>query len=235
MGKRLFDIAGSSIALLALFPLLAVLGVLIKLDSPGPCVYRSARIGRFRKEFRMYKLRSMFVNTDNTGVFTTPADDPRITRVGKFIRHYNLDELPQFINVLKGDMSLVGPRPEIPHYVAMLTDEEARVILSLRPGITDRATLHIRDKGKLVAGKDDPEREYMANIRPEKLRLQQEYVREHGFFSDVIILLRTFKVHLIDRIFNSPAYSAHKSKMETEPEGEPGSGPSSAPVGHDNS
>src|SRR5207244_7670083 len=124
--------------------------------------------------------------------------DPRITRVGHVIRRFNLDELPQFLNVLKGEMSIVGPRPEVPEYVAMLTDEQ-QAVLSVRPGITDWATLWIRDKGRILEGSRDPERVYMEQIRPEKIRLQLEYVRRRSVWIDLVIMVRTFKVHLLDR------------------------------------
>lgn len=143
----------------------------------------------------------MIINAERTGIYTTPNDDPRITRMGRVLRKYNIDELPQLINVLKGEMSIVGPRPEIPEYVEMFTKEE-EAILTVRPGITDWATVWVRDKGALVAGNEDPERVYMEMIRPEKLRRQLEYVRNHSLWIDFRIMVKTLKVHLLDRLMN---------------------------------
>ena len=145
----------------------------------------------------MYKFRTMVVNADKIGGPSTPADDPRITRIGRWLRRFNLDELPQFLNVLKGEMSIVGPRPEVPQYVAMFTEEE-RLILTVRPGITDWATLWIRDEGKILAGSNDPEKTYMEKIWPEKHRLALQYIRKHSLWVDLEIMLKTLKV-LFDR------------------------------------
>lgn len=189
----------SATALAVLAPLFGVIAVCIKLDSPGPVFFRAPRVGRGHRLFRPFKLRTMVVDAPTlSGVVSTPADDPRITRVGRIVRRFNLDELPQLINVLKGEMSIVGPRPEVPQYVAMFTEEE-QAILSVRPGITDWATLWIRDKGALLAGAEDPERIYVERIRPEKLRLQLEYVRRRTIWIDFVIMARTFKTHLLDR------------------------------------
>ncbi|MBI2524618.1 MAG: sugar transferase [Candidatus Rokubacteria bacterium] len=196
--KRIVDIAISAVVLLLLLPLFAVVAVAIKLDSPGPVFFRGWRVGRHGKPFRIYKYRSMVVGADRMGGPSTPADDPRITRMGRIVRKYNLDELAQFINVLKGDMSIVGPRPEVQHYVDMFTEEE-KAILSVPPGITDWATVWIRDEGQILAGSPDPERAYMEKIRPEKLRLQLEYVRKRSLAVDLAIMLTTLRTHLIDR------------------------------------
>ena len=197
--KRLVDIVLSALALVVLAPLFATVAVLIKLNSPGPVFFRSPRVGRGYRLFAPFKFRTMVVNAPALSrVVSTPADDPRITRIGRIVRQFNLDELPLFINVLKGEMSIVGPRPEVPQYVAMFTEEQ-RAILSTRPGITDWATLWIRDKGELLAGTDDPEQVYVEHIRPEKLRLQLEYVRRRTIWIDFIIMAKTFKTHLLDR------------------------------------
>ena len=199
MAKRAIDVILSLVSLTVLIPLFLVIAVCVKLDSEGPVFFRAVRVGRGCRLFRPYKFRTMVVDAQKLSrVVSTPNDDPRITRVGHVIRRFNLDELPQFLNVLKGEMSIVGPRPEVPEYVAMLTDEQ-QAVLSVRPGITDWATLWIRDKGRILEGSRDPERVYMEQIRPEKIRLQLEYVRRRSVWIDLVIMVRTFKVHLLDR------------------------------------
>lgn len=198
MLKRLLDIALSLLALVVLLPMFLMVALLIKLDSPGPVFFRGVRVGRFGKPFRIFKFRTMVANAEKIGGPSTAADDARITRIGKWVRRFNLDELPQFINVLRGEMSIVGPRPEVPHYVRMFAEEE-KAILSVRPGITDWATLWIRDEGKILAGSIDPEKAYMEKIWPEKHRLALEYVRSHSLCVDLQIMLKTLKVHLFDR------------------------------------
>ena len=195
MWKRFFDFIISLIVLIIFGPLFLILGILIKKDSEGPVFYRQIRIGKDGKPFRIFKFRTMVNNADKSGVTSTKEDDVRITKMGKFIREYNLDELAQFINVLKGEMSIVGPRPEIPYYVNMFTEEE-KIILSVKPGITDWACIWNPDEAKLLAGSDDPDRDYLEKIRPEKIRLQLKYVKEHSFWIDFKIMLMTLKVHL---------------------------------------
>lgn len=199
MLKRFFDFIISLIVLIVFSPLFLILGISIKKDSEGPVFYRQTRIGKDGKAFRIFKFRTMVSNADKSGVTSTKDDDVRITKMGKFIRKYNLDELAQFINVLKGEMSIVGPRPEIPYYVNMFTEEE-KIILSVKPGITDWACIWNPDEGKLLAGSDDPDRDYLEKIRPEKIRLQLKYVREHSFWIDIKIMLMTLKVHLFEPI-----------------------------------
>lgn len=197
--KRLVDVLLSVIALMALFPLFLVVAIAIKLDSEGPIFFRGERVGRGGKRFKPYKFRTMVTSAQKISeVVSTPSDDPRITRVGKALRKYNLDELAQFINVLKGEMSIVGPRPEVPQYIELLNDEE-KVILSVRPGITDLATVWIGDKGEILAGHEDPEKVYLEKIRPGKIRLQLEYVRNHSLSGDLKIMWNTVRVHLFDR------------------------------------
>jgi lipopolysaccharide/colanic/teichoic acid biosynthesis glycosyltransferase len=193
--KRLFDIVASVLGLFLLFPLLVVLAILIKRESSGPVFYRGLRAGRDGKAFRIFKFRTMVANADRIGGPSSAADDPRITRVGSFLRRYKLDELPQLINVVKGEMSFVGPRPEVLQYVAMFNTEE-KAILSVPPGITDWASILNSDEGAILAGSPDPERTYLERIRPEKIRLQLEYVRNHSFRTDIRILLETFKILL---------------------------------------
>lgn len=190
MFKRLTDIALSALALIALAPLLAAVALWIKLDSRGPVFYRGVRIGHLGSRFRIFKFRTMVVNADQIGGPSTPADDRRITRAGRFLRKYKLDELPQFINVLKGEMSFVGPRPEVPQYVDMFNEEE-QAILTVRPGITDWATLWNFDEGTALAGNPDPEKTFLEKVRPEKVRLQLEYVRRRSFWVDVKIIVQT--------------------------------------------
>jgi lipopolysaccharide/colanic/teichoic acid biosynthesis glycosyltransferase len=190
MLKRTFDVLVSGIALVVLSPVLLYIGFRIKKFDGGPAFFRGLRVGRSGKPFRIYKFRSMVMNADRLGGPSTSDDDPRITPIGKSLRKRKLDELPQLINVFVGDMSLVGPRPEVQPYVDMYTEDE-RSILSVRPGITDWASLWNSDEGALLAGSPDPERTYLEEIRPEKLRLQLKYVRERSFLTDLSILWLT--------------------------------------------
>ena len=202
MGKRFFDFIISLIVLMIFCPLFLILAILIKKDSEGSVFYRQVRIGKDGKPFKIFKFRTMVNNADKSGVTSTKSDDIRITKMGRFIRKYNLDELAQFINVLKGEMSIVGPRPEIPYYVNMFTEDE-KIILSVKPGITDWACIWNPDEGKLLAGSDNPDRDYLEKIRPEKIRLQLRYVKEHYFWIDFKIMLMTLKVHLFEPIIRS--------------------------------
>jgi lipopolysaccharide/colanic/teichoic acid biosynthesis glycosyltransferase len=170
--------------------------IVIKLDSKGPVFYRGKRTGRYGKSFRIYKFRTMVVNAEKLGGPSTTNNDPRITKTGQLLRKYKLDELPQFINVLKGEMSFVGPRPEVQHYVEMFTEEE-KDILNVRPGITDWASLWNPDEGAILAGSLDPEKAYMEKIRPQKIKLQLKYVREQSFWSDLKIIFLTLKTIMI--------------------------------------
>lgn len=190
MSKRLFDLIFASLGLILISPLFLFLAVAIKLESKGPVFYRGLRVGLHGRLFRIYKFRTMVVDAEKIGGPSTADDDPRLTRLGKFLRKYKLDELPQLINVFKGEMSFVGPRPEVEHYVAMFTGEE-RAILSVRPGITDWASLWNPDEGVILAGSTDPEKAYMERIRPTKLKFQLKYVREHSFFTDLKIIFQT--------------------------------------------
>ena len=191
--KRLFDFTFSLIGLIPLAPLLLVLAVWIKLDSRGPVFYRALRAGRFGKPFRIFKLRTMVVNADKLGGAETPADDPRITGAGAILRHYKLDELPQFVNVLLGHMSLVGPRPEVLDEVSLYTEEEKK-LLDVRPGITDWASIKFRHEGEILRGSKDPHRTYHEAIRPEKVRLGLQYVQNRSLLTDVKIIFRTLAV-----------------------------------------
>jgi len=165
-------------------------------EDKGPVFYRGVRVGRYGKLFRIYKFRTMLVDAEKLGGPSTADDDPRITKVGRILRKYKLDELPQLINVLKGEMSIVGPRPEVQHYVDMFTEEE-KVILNVPPGITDWASLWNPDEGAILAGSPNPEKTYMEKIRPHKLKLQLKYVRERSFWMDLKIILLTLKTIMI--------------------------------------
>lgn len=190
MAKRIFDFVFSLIGLIVFSPVLFFCALWIKLDSPGPVFYRGERTGRGGKMFRIYKFRSMVVNADKIGGPSTADTDRRITKSGKFIRKFKLDEIPQFINVLVGDMSFVGPRPEVKKYTDMYTPEE-KPILDLRPGITDWASIWNSDEGAILAGLDDPDKGYEEYIRPGKLKLQLHYRRTHNLATDIKILLYT--------------------------------------------
>ena len=190
MMKRGFDFVSSLVGLILASPVLLVIAILIKREDRGPVFYRGVRVGRFGKLFRIFKFRTMVVNAEKLGGPSTADDDPRITKVGNFIRKFKLDELPQLINVLKGEMSIVGPRPEVQMYVDMFMEEE-RAILSVRPGITDWASIWNPDEGGILAGSLDPEKTYMEKIRPEKIRLQLKYVRERSFWNDLKIIAQT--------------------------------------------
>lgn len=189
--KRIFDIVASGCGLLVLLPLFAVLAVWIKLDSAGPVFYRQTRVGRNNKDFRLFKFRSMRVGADKQGLITVGGHDPRITRSGYFIRKYKLDELPQLINVFIGDMSLVGPRPEVRKYVDMYTPEQMHV-LDVRPGITDMASIRYRNENELLETAADPDKYYVEVIMQDKLRLNLEYVAKHSFWLDLKLIFSTF-------------------------------------------
>lgn len=186
----MFDILASSLGLVSLSPLLLVLAVWIKFDSRGPVFYRGVRVGRLGRPFRIYKFRSMVTNAEKIGGSSSGDDDPRITRSGRILRKYKLDELPQLINVFVGDMSLVGPRPEVKKFVDMYTEEE-KVLLQLRPGITDWASLWNSDEGAILAGHPDPDQAYLELIRPNKLALQLKYARDHSLVVDIKIIILT--------------------------------------------
>ena len=198
--KRLVDILLSSVALIILSPLFAVVAILIKLDSPGPVFYRGLRIGRYGRPFRIYKFRTMVANAEKIGPSSTAEDDPRITKTGRFIRKYNLDELPQFINVLKGEMSIVGPRPQVPWAVELYTEEE-KALLSVLPGITDYATIKFWNEREILRGSANPDIDYLEKIAPEKIRLSLEYVKNHSLWIDLKIMAQTLKVHLLNPIY----------------------------------
>jgi lipopolysaccharide/colanic/teichoic acid biosynthesis glycosyltransferase len=189
--KRTFDLLVALAALIVLSPILLVLSLIIKITSPGPVFYRGVRIGQNGVPFRIFKFRTMVINAEQLGGSATAEDDPRITPIGRFIRRNKLDEFPQFINVLVGDMSLVGARPEVKKYVDMYTEEEKQ-ILDLRPGITDWASIWNSNEAAVLEGSNDPEKTYEELIRPTKLALQLFYARNHSLLVDVKILFHTF-------------------------------------------
>ncbi len=190
--KRAFDLLGAGTGLLLLWPLFALMALAIRLDSPGPVFYRQVRIGLHGAPFRIHKFRTMRFDPQDTGPQLTVGADARITRVGGWLRRTKLDELAQLIDVLQGHMSLVGPRPEVPRYVAMYPPDLRDAVLSVRPGITDPASLAFLDEGALLARASDPEREYADVLLPHKLRLAAQYAAQSSLRSDLRILWRTF-------------------------------------------
>lgn len=191
--KRLFDILASGLGLIVLSPVFLILAIWIKCDSEGPVFYRQVRVGRWNKDFRIFKFRSMRVGADKGSLVTIGGRDPRITRSGYFIRKFKFDELPQLINVLVGDMSLVGPRPEVRHYVDYYTPEQMHV-LDVRPGITDPASIKFRNENELMEKAEDPEKYYIEVIMQEKIKLYLEYVKKHNFWYDLGLIFKTFWV-----------------------------------------
>ena len=189
--KRLFDIFASGLGLLFLSPLFLILAIWIKLDSKGPIFYRQVRVGRGNKDFRIFKFRSMRVGADKQGLITVGGHDPRITRSGYFIRKYKLDEFPQLINVFIGDMSLVGPRPEVRKYVDMYTPEQMHV-LDVRPGVTSLASIRYRNENELLDKAEDPDQFYIDVVMQDKLAIDLEYVEHASFWYDIKLIFQTF-------------------------------------------
>lgn len=190
--KRLFDIFFSFIGLIILSPFFLLISLLIILDSKGGVFYRQIRVGKNGKDFYLFKFRSMRTDSDKKGLLTVGGRDPRITRTGYFIRKYKIDELPQLLNVLTGDMSLVGPRPEVRRYVDLYNEEQKKV-LSVKPGVTDYASIEYSDENELLGKANDPEKVYIEEIMPAKLRLNQQYIKEKGMVTDIKIIFRTLK------------------------------------------
>ena len=190
MAKRLFDFAVALVALVVISPLLIVLSCWVMLDSKGGVFYRQERVGKNETIFRLFKFRSMRVGSDKAAAITIGRRDPRITRAGHILRALKLDELPQLVNVLLGDMSLVGPRPEVERFTRLYTPEQKQV-LSVRPGITDPASIRFRNENEMLEGKEDPVGYYIREIMPVKLAINLEYIRTRSFFGDIGILFRT--------------------------------------------
>ena len=189
---RIFNVFFAGAGLVLLSPLLIGIAFLIKVEDGGAFFYRGLRVGIYGDPFLIFKFRTMVVDAEKVGASSTSDDDQRITRIGRYLRKYKLDELPQLINVLLGDMSLVGPRPEVKKFTDLYTEEE-KAILTVRPGITDWASIWNPDEGAILAGSTDPDRDYLEKIRPEKIRLQLKYVRERTFWTDIKIILLTLK------------------------------------------
>ena len=196
--KRFFDIFASGLGLLILSPLFIVVAIWIKFDSKGPVFYKQLRVGRHNKDFYIYKFRSMRVGADSGSLVTIGERDPRVTRSGYFIRKFKIDELPQLFNVLIGDMSLVGPRPEVRHYVDYWTEAQMRV-LDVRPGITDPASIKYRNENELMEKAENLEEYYINVIMQEKIKLYLEYVDNASFWYDIKLIFKTFLVILKDR------------------------------------
>jgi lipopolysaccharide/colanic/teichoic acid biosynthesis glycosyltransferase len=193
--KRVFDFILALVGLTITFPIFLIISLLIKLDSKGPVFFKQIRVGKGGKPFFIYKFRTMVKDADKLGKSLTTKDDPRITRVGKFLRKYKLDELPQLINVLKGEMSFVGPRPEVPEYVKKF-GREFDYILRVKPGITDFASIEFRDENELLEERENAEDFYLKEILPKKLNLNRKYVENRSFIVDIILILKTIWVVL---------------------------------------
>jgi lipopolysaccharide/colanic/teichoic acid biosynthesis glycosyltransferase len=190
--KRIYDIVFSALGLLVLLPLFAVIAILIKKDSPGPVFYKQTRIGKDGREFKIYKFRKMHDYVGDGGSNLTLANDQRMTRIGAWLRKTKIDELPQAFNVLKGDMAVVGPRPETPNYVEQYTPEQ-RQLLKVKPGITDYASIYFINEGDLLEQTADPETYYIKAIMPQKIRLNTRYIQDMSFATDMKIIYLTFK------------------------------------------
>ena len=193
MAKRLLDLTVAAVGLVLLLPLMLSIALVVRLDSAGPSLFRQTRVARGGRLFEILKFRTMTAATTPNGPLITVFGDTRITRVGAFLRRSKLDELPQLINVLKGDMSLVGPRPEVPRYVALYPAEIREIVLSVRPGITDEAAIEFSDESALLASATDPERAYVQEILPRKLQRYVQYARHHSVAGDVHIIARTLR------------------------------------------
>jgi lipopolysaccharide/colanic/teichoic acid biosynthesis glycosyltransferase len=192
MIKRLFDIISALIGIIILSPFLMIIALLVVIDSRGGIFYRQIRVGKDTRQFNLLKFRTMYADSDRKGLLTVGMRDNRITRIGYSLRKYKLDELPQLFNVLIGNMSIVGPRPEVPKYVAMYSDEQKKV-LSVRPGITDYASIVYANENELLANATDAEDVYVNKVMPSKLKLNLKYIDEMSFTTDIGIILRTIK------------------------------------------
>lgn len=192
IAKRIFDLFVSLAGLVLLFPLFLLIAILIKRDSSGPVFFRQVRVGRREQAFRIHKFRTMATAPLAKDLQLTVGADPRITGTGRWLRKYKIDELPQLIDVVLGKMSLVGPRPEVPKYVAHYPADVKQVVLSVRPGITDNASIEYRDENNILAQADDPEREYIEKVMPGKLEYYLRYVEQRSMAGDIAIILRTF-------------------------------------------
>lgn len=193
MIKRLFDIIVAGVGLLMLSPLMLLTALIVKLTSPGPVIFQQSRVGKDLRLFSIYKFRTMIVHAEKSGRLITPAVDPRVTKCGRILRKFKFDELPQLLNVLNGDMSIVGPRPEVPKYV-LENQNDFEQILKVRPGITDLASIRFRNESEILGISDDPEKIYRTKILPEKIKLAKRYQEENNIFLDIRIIWTTLKV-----------------------------------------
>jgi lipopolysaccharide/colanic/teichoic acid biosynthesis glycosyltransferase len=189
-GKRIFDFIASLLGLILLSPFLVIIGVLVKISDKGPIFYRSKRVGQNFKPFYLLKFRTMVVNAEELGPSITKGGDQRITKIGKFLRKTKLDELPQLWNVIKGELSLVGPRPEVEKYISFYKDDY-KEILKIRPGITDYAAIKFKNEEEILAKFEDVEKAYIENVLPEKIKLYKTYLNEIGFLTDLKIIFKT--------------------------------------------
>lgn len=191
--KRIFDIVASLGGLIILSPMLIIVAICIKLDSKGPVFFKQKRVGKNKKIFEIYKFRTMVTDAEKLGKQITVGNDSRITRVGKFIRKCKLDEFPQLINVVKGEMSLVGPRPEVPRYVELYDEYEEQILL-VKPGITDYASIEFRNENEILGNSSNPEETYIEEIMPTKIELNMKYIRNISILEDIKIITRTIYV-----------------------------------------
>jgi lipopolysaccharide/colanic/teichoic acid biosynthesis glycosyltransferase len=187
--KRIFDICSALFALVLFSPMIIIISIWIALDSRGGIFYRQIRVGKNQKEFGLFKFRSMRPNSDQAGQITI-GNDSRVTTVGRFIRRFKIDEVPQLINIIKGDMSVVGPRPEVPKYVKMYSEEQLKVLCVL-PGLTDYASIEYLDEQKILGASEDPDKAYIEEVMPAKLKLNLKYIADRGFWLDIKLIFRT--------------------------------------------
>ena len=187
MSKRLFDIVFALFGLILLFPFLLLISILIKLDSQGAVFFIQSRVGKNNKDFNIFKFRTMNIHSDDMGLLTLGNDDSRITKIGYFLRRYKIDEFPQLINIIKGDMSFVGPRPELRYYVNFYNEDDM-VIFKVRPGITGLASLKYRNEVELLKAAENPEDFFIKTIIPDKLKYNKEYIRQQNFFFDLKLI-----------------------------------------------
>lgn len=196
--KRLLDVTCATLGLIGLFPLVMLSALLARIQSPGPIIYRAKRIGRGGRIFEMYKFRTMVANAESLGSGLTVYGDSRITKLGQFLRWAKWDEIPQFLNVIKGDMSIIGPRPEAPEYVKYYTENQ-KLVLQVRPGITGPAQVANRDEEKKLKGQSNPEQYYVTRLMPRKLKIDLDYIEKQSVATDLLWLFKTFLVIVISR------------------------------------
>jgi len=202
--KRILDVVAAGTGLLVFLPVFVLAAIAVKLSSSGPVFFKQQRMGKGFRPFSIYKFRTMTADAPRQGGPITVGDDPRITRIGRLLRKAHLDEMPQLVNVLKGDMSLVGPRPEVPRYVEMFRDDYEE-ILRVRPGITDIASIEYRDEPAILGAAGDPEREYVERVLPDKIRLAKQYIARRSLCFDIRLILMTICRVAADRLGFSPA------------------------------